>query len=63
MTKAKATLLKALRKALLSNDTEGAHVDADEALIVFINDPEITTAYYAVPKWYALLPIRSALTG
>jgi len=49
----KKELLKILKRALRSMDQESAHVDADEAIIKFINDPEISEAYYAIPKWYA----------
>ena len=34
-------------------DEEIAHVKADEALLEFINDPEITEAFDAIEKWYA----------
>jgi len=58
----KAELLQALEKAANTQypastggsfDQEMAHVYADEALIAFINDPEVTAAYEAIPKWYA----------
>ncbi len=29
------------------------HEDADEALIAYIDDAEITLAYFMIPKWYA----------
>lgn len=34
-------------------DVECAHIEADKLLIEFINDPDVTQAYDAVPKWYA----------
>jgi len=34
-------------------DEEMEHIDADNALLEFINDPEITKAYEAINKWYA----------
>lgn len=49
----KAELLKELKKYIKNTDTEVAHIDADEALIKFINDPEITKAYNKIGKWYA----------
>ena len=52
MTK-RERLLKVLRNCAARRDTEGAHFDADDALIEYINDPEITSAYQAVSKWYA----------
>ena len=49
----KEALLELLRREAKSDDTEQAHAAADEALLDFINDPEIRAAYNAVPKWYA----------
>lgn len=49
----RAALLKALRKLAKSYDEEVAHAEADQALIDFIADEEITSAYRAIPKWYA----------
>lgn len=34
-------------------DTEEAHVEADSALIEYINDEEVTKAYDNIDKWYA----------
>lgn len=34
-------------------DIESAHYCADEALLEFIGDKEITVAYEAIEKWYA----------
>ena len=30
-----------------------AHEDADQALLDFIDDPEVTNAFYKIDKWYA----------
>lgn len=49
----KAVVLKILKKCADNMDNESAHVDADAALVAYIDDPEITAAYQAVPKWYA----------
>jgi len=49
----KDELLERLRACAKNGDTEIAHSDADDALIEYINDPEITEAYEAVSKWYA----------
>jgi hypothetical protein len=49
----KAELLEILRKCAESEDQEDGHYEADQALIRFINDPEITEAYEKVGKWYA----------
>ena len=37
----------------LKHDPEVAHSEADEAIINYINDPEIEQAFEEVPKWYA----------
>ena len=34
-------------------DPEGAHLDADRALLEYIGDPEISAAFEAIEKWYA----------
>lgn len=34
-------------------DPELAHIEADEALIDYINDKEIEEAFEEVPRWYA----------
>jgi hypothetical protein len=49
----RAVLLAKLREAAASGDTEGGHLDADQALLGFINDAEITAAYEEIPRWYA----------
>lgn len=49
----RAILLDKLRNAATSGDTEGGHLDADQALLEFINDADITAAYEAIPRWYA----------
>ena len=51
MTRTK--LLVLLRRLSKSDDPEEAHVNADDALIAFINDAEIADAYSAIAKWYA----------
>lgn len=43
------TLLKFLDKG----DHERNHLMADQALIEYINDPEVTEAYNRVKKWYS----------
>jgi hypothetical protein len=34
-------------------DKEDDHVDADNAILEFINDSEITEAFDKIEKWYA----------
>lgn len=38
---------------LTSVDSEQAHKSAENALLSFIDDPEVTAAFEKVPKWYA----------
>lgn len=53
--------LKALRAALLAIqgrqqqvfDVEQDHLDADEALLSYIDDPEVTARFRRLKKWYA----------
>lgn len=49
----KRGLLARLGAAAKNADTEGAHGDADKALLDYIDDAEVRTAYAAVDKWYA----------
>jgi len=37
----------------LKDDEEVMHIKADEALLEYINDPEITKSFDAIDKWYA----------
>ena len=50
---ARRRLIKTLKKCQKSDDTESAHVEADEALVEYINDEEISKLYYAIAMWYA----------
>lgn len=36
-----------------SSDPESAHAQADQLLVEFINDEEITEAFNALGRWYA----------
>ena len=49
----KTELLKILNACAENSDREVAHGDADDALIAYINDPDIEAAYGEVSKWYA----------
>jgi len=49
----KTELLQKLKDLSESYDTEGAHVRADEAIIEYINDVEIKSAFEEIEKWYA----------
>ena len=46
-------LLKRLIELAEDQDCEIAHSNADEALLAYINDEEITTAFINVCKWYS----------
>lgn len=49
----KRKLLKQLRALKNTGDTERDHVQADNLLIEYIDDPLITKAYDDLDKWYA----------
>lgn len=50
----KAELLDRLSKIIEGNyDPEVQHQDADDAVLRFINDPEVSLLYDQVPKYYA----------
>ena len=36
-------------------DAEKRHEEADKALLEYINDPEITLAFYSMTRWYSWL--------
>lgn len=42
-----------VRQPSKDRDEEQGHMDADDALIEYIDDPEIKAAYESVRKWYA----------
>jgi len=46
-------LLERLKEINENSDTEGGHIEADEALIEYINDEDIKKAYDDIRKWYA----------
>lgn len=48
----KEELIKQL-KALEDGDQETSHIKADELLIEFINDPDVTDAFYSIDKLYS----------
>jgi hypothetical protein len=47
--------LKAIiqRQKTDSFDPECDHVDADELLLAYINDPDVTKTFNDIEKWYA----------
>lgn len=46
------TELKRLRTVSIT-DPEKAHSQADDALIAYIDDPDVTRAFNNIDKWYA----------
>ncbi len=49
----KDELLAKLAVIAQDGDQERAHGDADDALIEYINDPDVKAAYDDIDKWYA----------
>lgn len=49
----KEQLLKTLAECATNDDEETGHKNADEALIGFIDDPEITAAFEKITKYYS----------
>lgn len=49
----KEELLRVLAECATNYDQEVAHSRADDALLEYIGDPEITAAFNAFEKWYA----------
>lgn len=45
-------LLSRLRSLQLEPDSEIGHIAADDALLVYIDDPEISEAFTAIKRWY-----------
>ena len=46
-------LLARLRECIANADAEACHLEADRALLDYINDPEVTALYGQAEKWYA----------
>ena len=46
-------LLDKLDQIRREGDPEGGHIEADEALLGYINDMEVSQAFQAISKWYA----------
>ena len=51
----KITLLRKLKyiKIKYCEDDEMAHIEADEALLKYIDDEKIKRAFKDIPKWYS----------
>jgi hypothetical protein len=52
-TKDKDKLLKNLEILQKDSDLERAHIMADQLLLLYIADSEITDAFEKIEKWYA----------
>lgn len=46
-------LLESLSELANFSDDEVAHYEADQALLDYINDPEVTGAWGKIPRWYS----------
>ena len=52
--KSKASLREMLRDVNQTNiDPETSHIQMDDLLLAYINDPEVTAEFKAQTKWYA----------
>jgi len=49
----KENLIKELKRLSKNEDTHQDHIDADELLLKYIDDNEISDAYDEIAKWYA----------
>lgn len=49
----KSDLIEQLKELHDTDDPESAHYEAEQLLLAFIDDEEVTKAFGAVPKWYA----------
>lgn len=49
----KKELIAALDEIRREGDPENGHIEADNALLAFIDDIEVTAAFKAISKWYA----------
>ena len=49
----KRKLIETLKELKELGDMELSHIEADEALLRFINDKEIEDAYESISKWYS----------
>lgn len=49
----KEELIKKLKEFAENDDYEMAHAEADDLLVLYLNDEEIREAYESVGKWYS----------
>lgn len=53
LTTGRNELLQRLQSLEKTADALSAHERADNALLEYINDPEVTDAFYAIKRWYS----------
>jgi hypothetical protein len=46
-------LIQLLNQCSLNRNAEEAHLEADQWLLEYINDTEVSKAFAKVPKWYS----------
>lgn len=51
----KEELIEKLKELKQRNEreAEGTHIEADELLLKFINDPDVSKAFEDLERWYA----------
>lgn len=49
----KEELIKKLKELQGGGDTEMQHIEADDLLLDYINDKDITEEFCKIKKWYA----------
>lgn len=49
----KLELLEKLLEIKKSDDPEQGHAEADDSLLEYINDADVTAAFTALTRWYA----------
>ncbi len=49
----KQTLIIQLGRQKANSDLENAHMIADQLLLEFIDDEEVSQAFFDIDKWYA----------
>lgn len=45
--------IQKLKECQTNDDTEASHSKADQILLDYISDPDITAEYKKINKWYA----------
>ncbi len=53
MSEDKRQMLLERLRSMRWEDPETGHLTADELLLEYIGDPEVTAAFHEIDKWYA----------